>query len=177
MSYLRPLTRHFLVGTVAQCGAIHNTAPFWHPIDEFVGKSLMRTLDVIILHIFVDDKTKMALTDTHHPIKALRLDRQKESFCVRILIWTLRRQPNRLHSPTLQDLTEVGGVQRIAIVNQMRLFTKEPRPVTIHNLRITQDVASTCMRCGEAVLGRRVVLIHLISLAECSATIIGARNL
>lgn len=73
-----PLCRLTIVGTEHSAQAFsamnRSFAAFWHLIDKFVGQSLMRTLDVIMLHVLVDGPTKMAFSDEDHSFETFGFD-------------------------------------------------------------------------------------------------------
>ena len=65
---------------------------FWNPINQLITQALMGALEVIVLHVLIHHPTQMPLTYKYHMAKAHRLDREDESFCVRIQIRAFRWQ-------------------------------------------------------------------------------------
>jgi hypothetical protein len=47
---------------------------FWHAHQQPIAEPLMRSLEVIVLHVLLDRSPETPLAENHQSIQALRLD-------------------------------------------------------------------------------------------------------
>ena len=78
----------------------------------------------------------MPLPHKHHPIEALRLDRENESLRIRVQIWAPRGQPHRRDTCVAEKLSELSRVERIAVMDQEALPFQEAADVIEPSLEV-----------------------------------------
>ena len=94
-------------------------------MQELVVESLVVSLTLIMLGVLVNDEPQMPLAERDDTMEALLFDRPDEPLGIGVEIRALRRQPDRPHIATRQDLATDPRVERIAVMNQLTRGSQE----------------------------------------------------
>ena len=94
-------------------------------MQELVVESLVVSLTLIMLDVLVNDEPQMPLAERDDTMEALLFDRPDEPLGIGVEIRALRRQPDRPHIATRQDLAKDPRVERIAVMNQLTRGSQE----------------------------------------------------
>ena len=73
----------------------------------------------VMLDVLVDEASEMALTERHHAMETLILDRPDEPLRIRVEIRTPAWETDWVDTAASENLLEDPRVQRITVVNQM----------------------------------------------------------
>ena len=94
-------------------------------MQELVVESLVVSLTMVMLDVLVNDEAQMPLAERDDTMEALLFDRPDEPLGIGVEIRALRRQPDRPHIATRQDLAKDPRVERIAVMNQLTRGSQE----------------------------------------------------
>ena len=95
-------------------------------MQEVVVESLVVSLTMVMLDVLVNDEAQMPLAERDDAMETLLFDRPDEPLGIGVEIRALRRQPDRLNIATRQDLAKDPRVERIAVMNQLRVVRRKP---------------------------------------------------
>ena len=129
----------------------------WRSLQKLVVESLVVSLTLIMLDVLVNDEPQMPLAERDDTMEALLFDRPDEPLGIGVEIRALRRQPDRPHIATCQDLAKDPRVERIAVMNQLtrgsqegivRLIRLDPKNLQSRTIRLQVDATRPGRRLG-----------------------------
>ena len=79
----------------------------------------MISLAVVVFDVLTHEEAQVPLAEGDDATETLLFNRADEPLGIGVEIGTLRREPNCLHTPALEDLAKDPRVERVAVVNQI----------------------------------------------------------
>ena len=79
----------------------------------------MVSLAMVVCDVLAHEETQVPLAEGDDTTETLLFDRADEPLGIGVEIGTLRREPNRLDTPALENLAKDPRVERVAVVNQI----------------------------------------------------------
>ena len=126
-------------------------------MQKLVVEPLVISLTLIMLDVLVNDEPQMPLAERDDTMEALLFDRPDEPLGIGVEIRALRRQPDRPHIATCQDLAKDPRVERIAVMNQLtrgsqegivRLMRLDPKNLQSRTIRLQVNATRPGRRLG-----------------------------
>ena len=103
----------------------------WRAAQQLVLKTLMVPLPVVVLDILVDKLSEVSLTQRHDSAETFLFDGANEPLDIGIEIGTARWKTHGADAAAPENLLEVIGVQRVAVVKQIRDVRRKPSPGSV----------------------------------------------